>query len=106
MVNTKDKAEALKHCLEEAEFRKHVRFTMEDLKTLDRLCSSRPPRNAVTILRALMLKAEYAYSKPRQDISIDANLSGRFILATADDDIVSPEASGLPTSGHNVEGKR
>lgn len=64
-------AKKLQRRLNDDDFRKKVGFTDDQIKMLDRIASGRPPRNALAIMQAFKLKAEYGYSKPKQVLEVD-----------------------------------
>ena len=51
-----------------AQFRGELQFTDVQVAMLDRIAAGRAPRNAASILRAMELKATYAYQKPKIEL--------------------------------------
>lgn len=62
------KAQSIKKRYTLEEFREAMRLTEEQMAALDAIAAGKPPRNAMAILKAIELKAEYAYEKPKSSI--------------------------------------
>ena len=53
------------------EIAERLGLTVEHLDQLDMIAAGRPPRNAKTVLDAIRLRLEWAYSKPPQRHEVD-----------------------------------
>ena len=64
-------AKKLRRRLKQEDFRRRVGFTDDQILMLDKIAEGRPPRNAMAIMQALKLKADFAYSRPKIPIEVD-----------------------------------
>ena len=64
------RAKALRARLEDEAFRARARFTADEMKVLDRICSGKYVRNASAIQKAFEFRASYAYPKPKQSVEV------------------------------------
>lgn len=68
------------------EFRAAMQLTPDQVAVLDKIANGKPVRNAMAIIKAIALKADYAYEKPKQSVEhgvsaslaelVNASLSG------------------------------
>lgn len=65
---TVDRAAELRKKYSPEELREVIQLTDAELRMLDRIASGQAPRNAIAILRAIDIKLNMAYSKPKQEV--------------------------------------
>lgn len=73
-------AEAFIKRLQEPAFRAAIQFSDEEMAILNKVACGWAPRNVATILAAMRLKAEYAYSKPKQEVEVAGKGGGPVVV--------------------------
>lgn len=57
------------------ELREVMQLSPEELDVLGRIAAGKPPRNSIAILKAIELKASFAYSKPKQEVDVNGHVN-------------------------------
>ncbi len=83
--------------LSEPEFRSRMQLNEAECEMLDRIASGDPPRNAASIMAAIRLKCESAYSKQVQPVRIEENVT--YVARLQDGDPRPPALTAVPAPG-------
>ena len=97
--NGERSAQAILERLSELEFRERMRLTEDECALLDKLAGGAYIRGAQSMIAAIKIKIESAYSKQVQPIEVhDAR---KRTVTIGDGRTITPEAAGLPSPRTN-----